>query len=483
MHYLNRLFQPAGEHQATAWLFLKLLSLIYFVAFLSLFGEITGLVGTQGILPVEAMLENAANQLGHSAWLYFPTLFWFNASDMALLAATITGVLLSLTLLIGFQPRLSLIALFILYLSLAHAGQIFLNFQWDYLLLESGFLAIFLVNNPSRITILLFHWLLFRLRFLSGVSKLVSGDPSWSGLTALKHYFEAQPLPHTGAWFAHQLPEWLLQAGVLLTFFSELIVPFFIFLPRRFRIAAAVITILMQLLIIATSNHNFVNLLTIMLCLFLLDDRIVGKILPSHRLQGQVATATSSGWQHNTIPALAAALIIFSSVPRAVSLSTASSLPTDLNRAIRLVNRFGIGNTYHVFPVMPTERIELEIEGSDDGQNWQAYVFKWKPGPPDRRPAFIVPHQPRLDWMIWFVPAQRMQTSFWFDAFMQRLWEGAPQVTALLRVNPFIDKPPAFLRVMAYRYQFATWEEREQSGNWWQRELIGEFPQVPPRVP
>ena len=155
--YLNRLFQPADEHQTTAWLFIKLLSLIYFVAFLSLFQEITGLVGSHGILPVELMLENASNQFGHSAWLYFPTLFWFNAGDTALLTATMTGCLLSLSLLFGFLPSLSLIALFILYLSLAHAGQIFLNFQWDHLLLESGFLAIFLVKGPIRITILLFH--------------------------------------------------------------------------------------------------------------------------------------------------------------------------------------------------------------------------------------------------------------------------------------------------------------------------------------
>jgi hypothetical protein len=164
---------------------------------------------------------------------------------------------------------------FILYLSLYHAGQVFTNFQWDTLLLETGFLAIFLVGGGNLLLILLFDWLLFRLRFMSGAFKLVSADPSWSGLTALNHYFETQPLPHIGAWYAHQLPELLLKAGVIFTLFSELLAPFLIFFPRRYRQIAAAITILMQLLIIATSNHNFINLLTIILCLFLLDDSLL----------------------------------------------------------------------------------------------------------------------------------------------------------------------------------------------------------------
>ncbi|MEJ2322282.1 MAG: lipase maturation factor family protein, partial [Gammaproteobacteria bacterium] len=248
-----RLLEQDPDQQLTGWLFLKLLALIYFAAFFSLSVQINGLAGPGGILPFAELLQNAEQSLGTpSAWLRLPTLFWIDAGDTALQGATMLGMLFSMMLFFNWRPVLSLVLLFVLYLSLFHAGQIFLSFQWDFLLMETGLLAIFIVKGPSRLMIFMFHWLLFRLRFLSGASKLLSGDPSWSGMTALDYYFETQPLPHAGAWYAHQLPEWVLHAGVGVTFFAELVVPFFIFLPRRFRLFAAGFTIAIQLLIIAT---------------------------------------------------------------------------------------------------------------------------------------------------------------------------------------------------------------------------------------
>mgnify|MGYP001821562576 CR=1 FL=1 len=478
-----RLLEQDPDQQLTAWLFLRLLALIYFAAFFSLSVQINGLAGPGGILPFAELLQNAEQSLGTpSAWLRLPTLFWLDAGDAALKGATLLGMLFSVMLLFNWRPVLSLVMLFVLYLSLFHAGQIFLSFQWDFLLMETGLLAIFVVKGPSRLMIFMFHWLLFRLRFLSGASKLLSGDPSWSGMTALNHYFETQPLPHAGAWYAHQLPDWVLHAGGGVTFFAELVVPFFIFLPRRFRLFAAGFTIAIQLLIIATSNHNFVNLLTILLCLFLLDDRIVRRLLPEglrRRIEGE-----QPAQRRNATAAVAVSVVILSaSIPGAIALATNTSLPAPLHHWMVQVSHFGVGNVYHIFPTMQTERHELIIEGSDDGQQWLPYLFRYKPHELDRRPPFNVPHQPRLDWMIWFVPPKNPDNLYWFERFLHNLWRGNPQVTSLLRYNPFPDRPPRYLRVLVYRYQFTTPQEREESGHWWKAEYLGLFPEVAPRRP
>lgn len=482
--WLSLLFQNAAEYHLASRLFLKLLALIYCSAFLSLTGQITGLVGSEGIFPVASVLANAAQHLGSAAWLQLPTLFWLDSGDAALKAAAWAGCAVSLALFFGILPRLCLILLFGLYLSLVNAGQIFLNFQWDYLLLESGFLAIFLVGGPSRLTVLMFHWLLFRLRFMSGLGKLASGDPSWSSLTALNYYFETQPLPHVGSWYAHQLPEWLLYLGTALTLFSELIVPLFIFLSRRWRLTAAAITIGMQLLIIATSNHNFINLLTIALCLFLLDDECIKRVAPfRYRRLYRNKPDDRPLWTNSLFSAVGAVLIFSSSLPVLFNMVTGIEPPRVIAQWHDRVRRFGIGNAYHVFPTMQTERIELIIEGSADGTTWQAYLLPWQPGAPGKRPAFIVPHQPRLDWMMWFVPTQQPPGSLFFDRLMHRLAQSSPTVTALFERDPFGGIPPTYLRVSAYRYRFTTPAERTESGNWWQREYLGLFPWISPRQP
>ena len=480
---LTAFFQSAAEYRLASWWFLKILALIYFAAFLSLTGQITGLVGAEGILPLDTMLEDASQRLGGNSWFYLPTLFWLNSGNSALTAATWLGCAFSTALFFGIMPRLSLIALFTLYLSLAKAGQIFLNFQWDYLLLEAGFLAIFLVGGPSRLIVFMFHWLLFRLRFMSGIGKLASGDPTWSNLTALNYYFETQPLPHVGSWYAHQLPGWLLQTGTALTLFSELIVPFFIFLPRGWRVTAAALTIGMQLLIIATSNHNFINLLTIALCLFLLDDDCLKGILRFRQERIYRKPDSQPHWTKTLLSATGAILILTSSMPLLFNMLTGiepDRLTVQLSDRIR---SFGLGNAYHIFPTMQTERIELIIEGSRDGKTWHSYALPWQPGAPDRKPAFIVPHQPRLDWMMWFVPTQQPPGIYIFDRLINRLAHGSTEVSALFATDPFGGNPPIYLRVLAYKYRFTTSAEQAESGNWWHREYLGLFPRIAPRTP
>lgn len=458
--------------------FLRVLALIYLAAFVSTALEIQGLVGEQGILPAGEYLDRLFGDIGPLAWIRFPTLFWIEHGDTTLLWTCYVGCGFALTLLIGWRPRLSLVVLFLLYLSLYRVGQIFFNFQWEFLLLEAGFIAIFTVSGPTRLTVLLFHWLLFRLRFLSGLSKLLSGDPSWAGLTTLNHYFETQPLPHVGSWYAHLLPDWLLVTGTGATLLVELVVPFFIFLPRPFRILAAVLTIGFQLLIIATSNHNFINLLTIALCLYLLDDQALQRILPWRPSIGgsrqPLATLIA-------LP-LAAALIVPTSLYTAWEF-VADRPPATWRHPANWVRAWGLGNVFHIFPTMQTERQELTIQGSSDGVEWKSYRFRYKPNSPGDVPRFIVPLHPRLDWMIWFVPSQNPAMRPWFERFLWRLSQNSPTVTSLLAENPFADKAPRYLRVLVHRYRFTGAVERRQTGDVWRAEYLGEFPRVPPRIP
>jgi len=482
---LKRLFIIEQDYNLTGWLFLRLLALIYAAAFLSLAVQIEGLVGPNGILPFSEQLSLQFNHFGAAAWFITPTIFWFNSSDVALFGVTMMGLLFSFSLLLGRFERISLIALFILYLSLFHAGQVFLNFQWDTLLLESGFLAIFLVGGVNRLSLLMFHWLLFRLRFESGLSKIISGDPSWSNLKTLNYYFETQPLPHFGSWYAHQLPQWLHTTGTGAVLVAELLVPFFIFLPRPFRIAAAVITIAIQLLIIATSNHNFVNLLTILLCLFLLDDQIVQRFIPTG-IRKRVATGTGMllSRSHRVVQGTVSFLILTVSLLIFLKMFIGVPLHSSLQQYVQLGNRYGIGHIYHIFPNMQTERHELQIEGSYDSVIWLPYQFNYKPQSLDERPMIHIPHDPRLDWMIWFVPPQSEMMLTWFNRFVAQLAKNEPKVTSLLRENPFEGKaPPQYIRVLVYRYRYTTWYERAESGNWWKREYLGQFPYLKPRNP
>lgn len=480
---ITGLFKPADEYRLTSWLFLKILALIYFTAFLSLAVQISGLAGPDGLLPFHEYLTNTYRDIGKQAWWLIPNVFWLDASDTALVGAAYAGVILAVLLFFGRFLLFTLSGMFLLYLSLFHASGIFLGFQWDTLLLETGFLAIFLTRNPTGLIIFLYHWLLFRFRFMSGFFKLETGDPAWTGLTALNTYFETQPLPHIGSWYFHQLPEFILKAGVLLTFATELIIPFFIFLPRRFRLFAAAVTIFMQVLIIATSNHNFVNLLIILLCLFLLDDRIVSSILPKGLQQRIINQGKQAGMLSTSVLGLAAAIIITSSLTTFYWKVTRNHVPEILASTSSLSHQYGIGHIFHIFPTMQTERQELEIQGSYDGRNWYSYIFKYKPGPVDRAPRFNVPHQPRLDWMMWFIPPQSSMDDYWFRQLLRRLHEGSPQVLDLLEFNPFPQQPPRYIRVLAYRYHFTTPEQRSATGNWWTREYLGVFPYVKPRRP
>lgn len=471
--------QPA-DYQLVSGLFLRLLALIYLAAFASIGTQIVGLAGVEGILPFAEELQRMEDELAAERYWLHPTLFWLNASDTMLQTVAAAGCVFSVLLLFNILTRISLILLFALYLSLFHAGQIFMNFQWDYLLLESGFLAIFLPSG-SRFVVWLYHWLLFRFRFLSGASKLLSQDPTWANLTALNYFFEVQPLPHSGAWYAHQLPEWFLRFGTGAALATELVIPFLMFLPRRVKFFAAGATVLMQVLILLTSNHSYANLLTLVLCLFLFDDRALGRVIPQRAAQwlgrGVASTPLSRPLAKVLLAALAG-LIVFVSTVQMWEMFAWRRSPEPLAMLIDQVRAFRIVNKYHVFPTMKTQRIEIIIEGSMDKQTWQAYEFKYKPGDLSRRPEFIVPHHPRLDWMMWFVPMGPVFLP-WFESFLHGLLENSPAVVGLLETNPFPGEPPRHLRVSVYRYRFTDPQAREGTGQWWERDYLGPFFPLP----
>ncbi|MFL6569689.1 MAG: lipase maturation factor family protein [Chthoniobacterales bacterium] len=465
----------------TRQIFLRSLGVIYLIAFVSLWVQIDGLIGSGGISPVAEFLPAAHDQLGSRAASVLPTLCWLNASDGFLHLLCGTGVLCSLLIIAGLLPAVSLLVAYVCYLSLTIAGQMFLSFQWDILLLEAGFLAIFFApwrwrltsnNEPPvpGVALFLLKLLLFKLMFMSGVVKLTSGDPSWPDLTAMKYHYETQPLPTVLGWWAFQGPEWLKRAAILFTFVAELAAPFLIWTPRRLRLIGCAIFVLLQFGIGLTGNYAFFNLLTLVLCLLLVDDAVLGR----SRSQSVAAYPL---WQIQRWSCVALliltlpvnAFLIFN------AFKPASEWPSPLSAIYEPIEPFRIANGYGLFRVMTKTRPEIVIEGSADGIDWLPYKFKWKPGELDRAPRWVQPHQPRLDWQMWFAALGSARSQPWFYGLAQALLKNSPSVVHLLESNPFPDKPPRFLRAILYEYKFTSREERSATGNWWKREEKREY--------
>lgn len=468
---------------ARRW-FLRALGAIYLIAFLSFWVQVDGLIGEHGILPVADLMPAARTQLGSSAWHVLPTLCWLDRSNAFLHFLCAAGTVVSVLLILGVVPVLCLVLLFAVYLSLTVAGQTFFSFQWDILLLETGFLAIFLApwqwwprrRRPpppfSPIAFFLLQFLLFKLMFMSGVVKLTSGDPSWWNLSALDYHYWTQPLPTVLGWWADKSPEWLKHFSVAVTLVIEIVLPFFIWAPRRLRLLCFALFVTLQIIIGLTGNYAFFNLLTIALCLLLLDDAVWPG---AHRLTTVRTAPTIRTW--STWPAVAVlglttplnAFLLYS------AFQPEGRWPGPIATVYGWVEPFRIVNGYGLFRVMTKDRPEIIIEGSEDGIEWKPYIFKWKPGPLDRAPAYVEPHQPRLDWQMWFAALGDVRQSPWFFALVQRLLENSPDVTRLLANNPFAEKPPRYLRAELYRYRFVTITEHRKSGAWWKRQDLREY--------
>jgi predicted DCC family thiol-disulfide oxidoreductase YuxK len=556
----------------TQWVFVRLLAVVYAIAFGSLTVQVTGLLGAHGVLPVGDYFKAVAESAGGARYVFVPSVFWMNYSDGALVGVCWAGVAIAVVVMAGFFERAGLAILFVLYLSLSSAGQEFLSFQWDSLLLEAGFLAIFLGN--ARVVVWLFRWLLFRLMFMSGAVKLLSHDKTWRDLSALSFHYWTQPLPNRISWYMEQLPEWFQRMSTAFVLGVEVGIPFLIFAPRRLRIFGAKWLLILQVLIFLTGNYTFFNLLAMALCVFLFDDRSFERSWWTGRKPVQTTLSTRRGiverlggkrWRLGTersVPVFARwwmgrkpvlttlssrggileglggkrwrlgtekSVPVFArwwmgrkpvqttlstrggileglggkrwrlgterSVPvfarwekAVVALMTGVVLTIGLGRMIETFARepveplhsivkytapLEIVNSYGLFAMMTTARPEIIVEGSMDGDTWRAYSFRYKPGDLGRAPRWVEPHQPRLDWQMWFAALGNYRENPWFVNFAVKLLEGSPEVRGLLEADPFGGKAPQYVRAVLYEYSFTDAEERRRTGNWWKRDAKG----------
>lgn len=472
--------EPPPERTLVRDLFLRVLGLTFLVAFLSLLSQVDVLYGSRGLLPMQQYLDVIRSS---STFLSAPTLLWLSCSDATLHLIPVAGAVLSLGLIFNVAPRYCLIAAWLLYVSFASVGQAFLSFQWDNLLLETAFFSLFITPGglrpkhapPHRIAIFMMQWLVFRLNVESGLAKLLSGDPTWRNLTAMVSYYETAPIPTWVGWYVHQLPLWAHQLCALFTFVVELVAPFFMWGPRKLRVAAFLLMIAMQLSVILTANYGYFNYLSMALCLFVLDDGHLRWVaqrfgwmlpLPSQRAFPRVQTLFLS---------LVAAVLI----PVSVILFAPFFRPLDgLNQAIMpvraVIGPFRSVNIYHLFASMTLVRREVVIEGSNDGTTWLPYEFRYKPGDVDRPPPFVAPHQPRVDFQLWFLLLRgRQPRELYFSNLLARLFQAPQAVAPLFSRDPFRDVPPKVIRLAFYRYRFTDWGTRRATGAWWQRELLG----------
>ncbi len=437
--------------------------------------QIDGLIGSNGILPIETRLAEIQGAVeGNRKFWLFPTLFWFDASDLALKFVCYAGMAAALSVFCNIATRSALLLCFIFYLSLVYGGQVFMTFQWDFLLLETGILAIFLVSG-SRIIVFLYQFLLARFMFMGGLVKLTSGDPTWANLSALFYHYETQPLPTPLAWYAHHLPELFHRFCVGGVFIIELIVPFLMFIPRRPRLFAAWMTIGLQSTIILTGNYNFFNLLTILLCLFLFDDNDLAKILPQKFIDLIRVKNTVSSLAATVSAGILASLIFLTCGSYIWVQISGARLFMPFVTLVRIASTYSLVNQYGPFATMTRRRLEIEVEGSSDGRNWYAYKFKYKPDNLKKNLRWIIPHQPRLDWQMWFAVLRPPQKNSWVVRFLFKLKEGSPAVIRLLANNPFPRHPPKYIRASLYRYTYSSPELRASTREIWERKYIGEY--------
>ena len=452
------------------FLFERSLALMYLVAFAVAANQFVPLLGERGLLPVSRFTQFVPFRAS-------PSLFFLSPTDTAFRIGAWAGIALALLALSAWPQQRGTVAaavvwgaLWLLYLSFVNVGQTFYGFGWETLLLEAGFLAIFLggsATTPSAWLVWMYTWVLFRLMFGAGLIKL-RGDPCWRDLTCLNYYFETQPMPNPLSWYFHWLPEGVHKAGVVINHVVEVIIPFGYFAPQPIAGIAALITIGFQGILIVSGNLSWLNWLTLVLCIPILDQRFLSW-LPVSPPPLQEPDLIHRG----AIYALAIVVGLLSIAPTRNMLSSSQVMNTSFE-PLHLVN------TYGAFGSITRTRYEIVIEGTDDTAvtertAWREYEFKGKPGDPARRPPQVAPYHLRLDWLMWFEAFSPRPQDEWFVALLQRLLRGDAATLSLLKTNPFPDRPPRYLRARYYRYWFTTSAERRETGRWWNRQLSSEY--------
>ena len=507
------------------WIFLRALAAIYFSAFYSLLFQIKGLMGPNGILPAQHFVAVVADSLGAAGYWYAPSLYWVSASSGMLMAVTWIGLAASVVAFFNLWPRISFFACFVCFLSFVTTAGVFSGYQSDGMLLEAGFLALFFAprglmpgwgaqSPPSRASLFLLQWEWFRIYFESGMAKLLSGDPEWRHFTALDEYYQNGPLPTWIGWYMQHLPHWFQAATAGATLAMELGLVFMLFFPRRVRLICFCIVTPWQIGVAVTANYTFLNYLVLSLGFLLLDDRALMRFVPLRfRLPELVreretdvreeaplsipsateprAPVQASSmeevrarrpWRqrldkHLSTLGLAVNMVLltwvaYNTTAELVAMPLGGMSPA-FDLPVRLLDPFRVANQYGLFAVMTRGRYEIEFQASNDGKQWVAYPFRYKPQALNEPPGIYAPYQPRFDWNLWFASLGDWQQNDIVPSTEERLLVNDPDVLALFKSNPFPETPPRYVRAVLWQYWFTTVAEKRQTGNWWRRRLIG----------
>jgi hypothetical protein len=492
----------ASNRLIPRWIFLRALGLIYFSAFFSLAFQIRGLIGPQGILPAADFLPAVERAFpGYVRFWFAPTLIWISSGSHMLIAICWIGMIASLLVVLNLWPRPTLFICFICFLSFASAARDFSGYQSDGMLLEAGFIALFFApagprpgwgeaSPPSRASMFLLQWEWFRIYFESGYVKLASGDPQWRHWTAMIDYYQNGPLPTWIGWYAAHAPRWFHVGAAFLTLALELFIVWMMFLPRRFRIILFLIVTPWEIAIILTANYTFLNYLVLFLGFLILDDRFLQRYLPrwmkkptpsSPAISTASEIAKPDTWMsllrerfarfQLSVVVVILLWIFYATTARLVWMIAPSAwLPTS---PVVALEPFRIANEYGLFANMTPNRYEIEFQGSNDGQNWTAYPFRFKPQDVSKAPGIYAPYQPRFDWNLWFASLGPWNQSAIVPRTEARLLTNDPDVLSLFASNPFPNAPPRQIRAVLWQYWFSSVAEKHAHGYWWRRQLLG----------
>ena len=495
------------------WLWLRALAFIYFSAFFSLLFQVKGLIGQHGILPAGETLTAIAQATGHNRFWIAPSLFWISSSTHFIVAVMWIGLLASIAVFFNLWPRASLLICWLCFLAFVSAAGDFSSYQSDGMLLEAGFISMFfappglrpglgVAHPPIRLSLWLLQWEWFRIYFESGLVKWLSGDIQWRHLTAMDEYYQNSPLPSWIGWYVQHLPHGFQKATAAGTLILEFFVVLLFFFPRKWSIGRAVrvglfaIVTMWEIPVILTGNYAFLNYIVLSLAILLVDDRTLAGWIPT-RYRNKLAlpqsderapaTEPESSTKRAlhalklTISTLLLALIAYDTTFELLNI-VMPGLPLP-SAPVAILEPFRIANQYGLFAVMTTGRYEIEFQGSNDGQNWTVYPFRYKPQALNERPPIYAPYQPRFDWNLWFASLGSWQQYDIVPLTEERLLDNDADVLTLFRGNPFAQAPPKYVRAVLWQYWFTSREEKRATGNWWKRQLLGLYAPVVTKMP